>query len=74
LSVRFNTTWFVAGGRRPLVLRVAPPDNPAQVLFYEYRMMRQEPGLHALLRERTSVPVPEVMTLDTSHRHIDRLN
>src|SRR5438034_170419 len=58
---RFNTTYFVEGGPRPLVLRVAPPDDPTQVLFYEYRMMRQEPALHALLRARTQVPVPAIL-------------
>ena len=30
------------------VLRVAPPDDVLQ-LFYEYRMMRQEPAIHARL-------------------------
>jgi aminoglycoside phosphotransferase (APT) family kinase protein len=57
---KFNTTWFVSGGREPLVLRVAPPDDPARVLFYEYRMMRQEPGLHRRLRRETGVPVPAI--------------
>jgi aminoglycoside phosphotransferase (APT) family kinase protein len=57
---KFNTTWFVSGGREPLVLRVAPPDDPARLLFYEYRMMRQEPGLHRRLRRETSIPVPAI--------------
>lgn len=69
---KFNTTWFVEGGPRPLVLRVAPPDDPGRYLFYEFCMMRQEPALHALLRQRTSAPVAEVVALDTSRRHIDR--
>jgi hypothetical protein len=58
---KFNTTWFVAGGPEPLVLRVAPPDDPARVLFYEYRMMRQEPDLHQRLRRETSIPVPAIL-------------
>jgi aminoglycoside phosphotransferase (APT) family kinase protein len=42
------------------------------MLFYEHRMMRQEPGLHALLRERTDVPVPAVLAYDFSHAELDR--
>jgi aminoglycoside phosphotransferase (APT) family kinase protein len=69
---KFNTTWFADTPDRPLVLRVAPPDDPALMLFYEYRMMRQEPGLHEIIRERTSAPVPEILLHDASHRVIDR--
>ncbi|MFB3903748.1 MAG: phosphotransferase family protein [Acidobacteriota bacterium] len=53
------------------VLRVAPPDSMLQ-LFYEYRMMRQEPALHARLRQETTVPVPSILAYDFSHRRIDR--
>jgi aminoglycoside phosphotransferase (APT) family kinase protein len=35
-------------------------------------MMRQEPALHALLQERTDVPVPAILVHDFSRRHIDR--
>ena len=69
---KFNTTYFVDGGPRPLALRIAPPDDPSQVLFYEYRMMRQEPGLHAAIQARTSVPVPTIIAHDSSHERIDR--
>jgi aminoglycoside phosphotransferase (APT) family kinase protein len=69
---KFNTTYFVEGGRRPLVLRIAPTDDRSRMLFYEHRMMRQEPGLHALLRERTDLPVPAVLAHDFSRRDIDR--
>jgi aminoglycoside phosphotransferase (APT) family kinase protein len=69
---KFNTTYFVEGGPVPLVLRIAPPDDPTRVLFYEQRMMRQEPALHALLRERTDVPVPAILAHDFSGREIDR--
>ena len=48
---KFNETYFVEGGPAPLVLRIAPPEDRSRVLFYEHRMMRQEPALHALLRE-----------------------
>jgi len=60
---KFNETFFVDGEKleRPLVVRMAPPDDRSRMLFYEHRMMRQEPGLHRILRERTSAPVPEVL-------------
>jgi fructosamine-3-kinase len=35
-------------------------------------MMRQEPGLHTLLRERTDVPVPAIVAHDFSHQDLDR--
>jgi aminoglycoside phosphotransferase (APT) family kinase protein len=69
---RFNTTYFVAGGPEPVVLRIAPPDDPSRLLFYEYRMMRQEPTLHALLRAQTTVPVPAVLAWDPTRRRLDR--
>lgn len=57
----FNTSFYVNGPARPLVLRIAPPDDPSRLLFYEYRMMRQEPRLHELIRSRTSAPVAEIV-------------
>ncbi len=67
----FNTTYFVSGLSRPLVLRIAPPDG-TKLLFYERGMMAQEQGIHNLVRERTSAPVPEIIAYDTTCRHIDR--
>jgi aminoglycoside phosphotransferase (APT) family kinase protein len=69
---KFNTTYYIEGARRPLVLRVAPADDPAEMLFYEYHMMHQEPGLHALVGTRTNVPCPAIVAFDTSHRRLDR--
>jgi aminoglycoside phosphotransferase (APT) family kinase protein len=69
---KFNTSYFVEGGPRPLVLRIAPPDDRTRMLFYEHRMMRQEPGLHALLRQETAIPVPEILAHDFGHAEIDR--
>ncbi len=69
---KFNTTYFVEGGPRPLVLRIAPPDDPANVLFYERHMMRQEPGLLELLRARTSVPVPAVIAFEPEQPRLGR--
>jgi len=58
---KFNTSYFVEGGPKPMVLRIAPPDDPSRMLFYEHRMMRQEPGIHALVQSRTDIPVPTIL-------------
>ena len=72
LTGKFNTTYFVDGAAQPLVLRIAPPDDRSRMLFYEHRMMRQEPEIHAQVQARTSVPVPTILACDTSHENIDR--
>ena len=69
---KFNTTFFVeADGAPPIVIRIAPAADTG-VLFYERNMMAQEPGLHRLLRERTGVPVAEILAYDTSRKILDR--
>ncbi len=68
---KFSQTFRVAGPGGEFVLRVAPPDSLRQ-LFYEYRMMRQEPALHARLLAETSVPVPRIVAHDFAREHIDR--
>lgn len=69
---KFNASWYVAlEDGREVVLRVAPADD-AGFLFYERNMMRQEPGLHRVIRERTSIPVAEVLVYDGSRALIDR--
>lgn len=71
---KFNTSFFVEGGPVPLVLRIAPPDDRSRMLFYEHRMMRQEPALHALIRQQTNVPIPAIIAHDFNHRDLDRDN
>lgn len=68
---KHNTSYFVSGAGDDLVLRISPPDDSG-FLFYERRMMAQEPQLHALLREQTSVPVAEILAYDDSRRLLDR--
>ena len=65
---KFNTTFVctVAGPPGTVVLRVAPAPD-AGFLFYEDGMMAQEPRLHRLIRERTSLPVPAILAHDTKH-------
>jgi fructosamine-3-kinase len=68
---KHNTSFWVEGEQGRFVLRLAPPDDLG-LLFYERRMMRQEPSLHALIRARTSIPVAEVVVADFSRTRIDR--
>ena len=68
---KHNTSYFVGTGDGELVLRIAPPDD-AGFLFYERRMMAQEPEIHALLRGRTTVPVARILAYDDSRTLIDR--
>jgi Ser/Thr protein kinase RdoA (MazF antagonist) len=68
---KHNTSYFVGTGNGELVLRIAPPDD-AGFLFYERRMMAQEPEIHALLRERTTVPVACILAYDDSRILVDR--
>jgi aminoglycoside phosphotransferase (APT) family kinase protein len=68
---KHNTSYYVAGVDDGLVLRISPPDD-AGFLFYERRMMAQEPQLHALLRAETAVPVAEILAYDDSRRLVDR--
>jgi len=69
---KFNETWFADSPdlERPLVVRIAPPEDRAQMIFYEHRMMRQEPAIHDRIRRETSCPVPEILAF---HRNDSRL-
>ncbi|MHC4983565.1 MAG: phosphotransferase family protein [Planctomycetota bacterium] len=68
---KFSETFAVSGDGGEYVLRVAPPDSVLQ-LFYERRMMRQEPTIHARLLAETGAPVPPIAAYDFSRRLIDR--
>ena len=68
---KFNTSFFITAGEVHLVLRIAPPRD-AVFVFYERDMMRQEPEIHGLLLEETSVPVAEIVAYDDSLERIDR--
>lgn len=67
----FNTTFFVDGAPRPLVIRIAPSDD-TEFVFYERGMMAQEPAIHRLIRERTSAPVAEIIAYDASRGIAER--
>jgi aminoglycoside phosphotransferase (APT) family kinase protein len=69
---KFSQTFLVwTKKNNQFVLRIAPPDTVLQ-LFYEYRMMRQEPAIHKRLLEETSIPVPPIIGYDFSRNIIDR--
>ena len=59
---KFNTSFRVETPARSLILRIAPPVDSV-FLFYERDMMRQEPGLHRLLLQKTTVAVPRILIL-----------
>jgi len=67
---KFNTSYFVNAGNEQLVLRIAPSRDEVFV-FYERDMMRQEPEIHQLLLSQTNVPVPRILTYDSSHTLIN---
>lgn len=68
---KHNTSYFVSGAGDEVVLRISPPDD-AGLIFYERRMMAQEPQLHALLRAETTVPAAEILAYDDSRTLLDR--
>src|SRR5206468_9143300 len=70
-SGKHNSSFWVDTPHGRFVLRLAPPDDTG-LLFYERRMMRQEPAIHALVRERTTIPVAEMVAHDFSRRRVDR--
>ncbi len=68
---KFNSSYYAQCGDADYVLRVAPADD-AGFIFYEKNMMRQEPEIHGLLLERTSVPAPRIVGFDDSREILDR--
>lgn len=69
---KFNESHFIGlDDGRDVVLRIAPPED-AGFLFYERGMMRQEPALHRIIREKTAIPVAEVLIYDDTRKLIDR--
>ncbi len=68
---RHNASLFLTHPDRRGILRIAPPDD-AGFLFYEHRMMAQEPQIHQLVAEETDIPVPAVWTHDDTREIIPR--
>ena len=68
---KHNRSYWVESTTDRYVLRIAPSDDTG-FLFYERLMMHQEPPLHKLILENTSLPVAEIIGYDFSRRLIDR--
>ena len=68
---KHNASFWVVAKANRWVLRVAPPDS-TKLLFYERRMMHQEPLLHELIRSRTTIPVAQIIATDLSRTHLEQ--
>jgi aminoglycoside phosphotransferase (APT) family kinase protein len=68
---RFSETFLLSRNGEENILRIAPPDDMLQ-LFYEYRMMRQEPELHRIIAEKSEIPIPRILAQDFSRSRVDR--
>ena len=66
---KFNRSFFVDADHEHLVLRIAPPPDTV-FLFYERDMMKQEPGLHEIIRNKTNAPVPNILFIDETREII----
>lgn len=68
---KHNASFWVVAQQNRFILRVAPPDSTG-LLFYERRMMHQEPLLHELIRSRTTISVAQIIAADFSRTHLER--
>lgn len=68
---KHNASYWVDSDAGRFVLRIAPPDD-AGFLFYELKMMRQEPELHTLIRAQTDIPIARIVGYNFNRTHIDR--
>jgi len=66
----YNDSYYIDSQKGMFVLRIAPADDVPK-LFYEVDMMKSEVGLHRMVRERTDVPVPEIVYHDFTREIID---
>lgn len=62
----FNVAYEVALPDRTVILKVAPPAD-ARVMSYERNIMKAEVEALRLVKEKTNVPVPDVLYYDDSH-------
>jgi aminoglycoside phosphotransferase (APT) family kinase protein len=62
----FNAAYAIAlGDGRTCVLKVAPPDS-LRLLHYEQQIMSAEIAVMRLVKQSTTMPVPEIYRFDTS--------
>ncbi|MBD3253462.1 MAG: phosphotransferase [Candidatus Lokiarchaeota archaeon] len=79
----FNDTYFVKANKvvselksKPVntnefIIRIAPKDDSG-FLFYEVNMMDQEPNIHEIVSQKTSIPIPQIYEFDNSRKIIER--
>jgi aminoglycoside phosphotransferase (APT) family kinase protein len=58
-------------GKDRIIIRIAPPED-AGFIFYEFRMMAQEPEVHRIVAEKTNIPIPRIFVYDNSRKILDR--
>lgn len=68
---KHEDSYWVASNLGRFLLRIAPRDDEG-FLFYEFKMMRQEPDLHALIRAHTHIPAPEIVAYDFNRLKLNR--
>lgn len=68
---KHNDSYWVSTNQGRFLLRIAPRDDTG-LLFYEFKMMRQEPDLHALIRAKTHIPAAEIIGYDFSRLRLNR--
>ncbi len=76
---KFNSTFLIRVGdslfhnltENKLILRIAPSDKEG-FIFYEKNMMAQEPIIHEIVNDNTSIPVPEIYLYDDSREVVNR--
>jgi len=62
----FNVAYEVVLPGKAVILKIAPP-IASGIMTYEYNMMQAEVAALRLVREKTTVPVPEILYYDASH-------
>jgi aminoglycoside phosphotransferase (APT) family kinase protein len=62
----FNVAYEVTLPDQTVILKIAPPTD-AKVMTYEKNMMKAEVEALRLVKEKTEVPVPEIIYYDDSH-------
>jgi len=66
----YNNSYYLDSDGGRFVLRIAPADSVPK-LFYEIDMMKSEPAIHKLVKEKTTLPIPEIIFYDFSREIIE---
>jgi aminoglycoside phosphotransferase (APT) family kinase protein len=66
----YNAVFSVTAGGKEYVIKIAPADDNAAVMTCEKGMMAAEVFWYQMIRERTSIAVPEIYAVDLERRRI----